>query len=74
MPKVTVTLNISKEKILKFYQGSVHNIVAHADDGRVIRFPINTVRQFVKDDGIKGRFEIEFNQQGKFMGIVPIQS
>jgi hypothetical protein len=69
MPKVIITLNISKQDILKFYQGSAQSIVAHAEDGRVIRFPINTVRQFIEADGIRGRFEIEFNQQGRFMGI-----
>ncbi len=69
MPKVIVTLNISEKEILKFYKGNVQNIVAHAEDGRVIRFPINTVRQFVGLNGIRGRFEIEFNPQGKFLGI-----
>jgi len=69
MPSVIVTLNISKQEILKFYKGDVQSIVAHSDDGRVIRFPINMVRQFISIDCLKGRFKIEFNPQGKFLSI-----
>lgn len=51
------------------YQGVASSVHAHARDGRSIRFPANILQQFVTRDGIRGSFQIIFDDNMKFQAI-----
>ncbi|MBY4677996.1 DUF2835 domain-containing protein [Marinobacterium arenosum] len=69
MQTVIVDIHISSEQYLAHYQGRVTDVVARALDGRRVRFPSNLLQPFLLHDGIRGRFQIEFDRNGKFQGI-----
>jgi len=62
-------LGISAEQFLRVYQGSAKNISTRADDGRLIKFPAQNIKQFLTHDGIYGYFEMELTTEHKFVAI-----
>ena len=66
---IIVDLYISADEYLKIYQGSAKFIKATAIDGRSVRFPANIMQKFVLHDGLRGRFEIEFDREHKFKQV-----
>ncbi len=67
--RIVVALNIPADKMQAYYAGAVQNVAATAADGRVIHFPASILRPFVERNGVCGRFEIEFDQDNKFVAI-----
>ena len=72
MPQVSVNLTITKAQMLKYYQGVAGNVTATSCDGSIIRFPANILRPFVDNNGVNGRFIIEFDDCGKLKNIFRI--
>ncbi len=62
-------LTLSPEQFLRFYQGTAKNITVKADDGRVINFPMQNVKQFLTHDGIHGYFEMILTHDCKFVSV-----
>ena len=62
-------LAISADDYLGYYQGNAREVVARAEDNRIIRFPASAIRPFVTRDGIRGRFEITFDANHKLIGV-----
>ena len=69
MNQVVVDINISAEDFMAHYRGSVRDVVALSRDGRRVRFPSSLLQPFLLHDGIRGSFQISFNDQGKFQRI-----
>lgn len=69
MPEVRVSLSISSEKYLAFYEGRADTVFTRAADGRRVKFPARVLRPFLTHDGIYGDFVIQFNEYHKFVGI-----
>lgn len=66
MKEIIVSLHISRDDYLAFYQGQVRTVVATATDGRVVRFPANILKKVVGLEGIHGTFRICFDANNKF--------
>ena len=62
-------LALSPEQFLRFYQGIAKNITTRADDGRVINYPAQNVKQFLAHDGIHGSFEMALTHDHKFISV-----
>ena len=62
-------LDISPEEMQRYYRGEASNAVTIADDQTRLQFPAKVIRQFVTADGVKGRFEIEYDRYSKLIGI-----
>ncbi len=69
MPKLVFLLNISTEKYQSYYQGVASAVNVQAEDGRRIQFPASELRPYVTHSGIQGRFEIEFSEDYKLIGL-----
>lgn len=69
MRHIVVDLNINADKYMAHYQGQVKDVVARALDGRRVRFPTKILQPFVSHQGIVGRFQISFDDQGRFQTI-----
>ena len=63
-------LNISAEKYHKYYQGSARFVLVTAEDGRSLKFPARELQRFVTHAGIRGRFEITFDDQFKLVQLI----
>lgn len=69
MPIMRFSLAISSERYLAWYAGAASAVQVRADDGRTLRFPAAELRPFVTHDGIRGRFEIEFDDNHRLVGL-----
>ena len=67
--RVRFVLNIPQEVLLSYYDGTARSVVVKSLDGRSIQFPANVLRQFVTSDGVRGLFEMEFDENNKFVGL-----
>ena len=60
MPKLTVRIDISSEDYLSWYRGRSKQVLATTLDGLKVQFPANILQSFVGHNGVKGTFQIEF--------------
>jgi len=71
---LVVPLSISSEELLRLYSGKARHVVAVAENGQTVRFPAGILRKLVTHDGVQGRFQIDFDTDGKFMNITELVS
>nr|WP_255482097.1 DUF2835 domain-containing protein [Cellvibrio sp. KY-GH-1] len=64
-----MNLAISAEEFQRLYEGSVKTVFAHSIDGRSIRFPANILRPYVMHSGVRGTFQIDFDDENRFKAI-----
>ena len=69
MQKMRFSINISPEKYQAYYSGSAKFVKVQTEDGLSLKFPAVNLKQFVMHDGIKGRFEIIFDDQHKLVSL-----
>ncbi len=62
-------LNLSREKIMAYYQGVARQVVVTATDGRKIQFPAENLRPFVAVDGVHGLFEMRLSDKHKLIDL-----
>lgn len=62
-------LNISREEALRYYQGTARAVIVTTADGQKLQFPAEHIRSFISQDGIEGRFSIQFDDNNKLLGI-----
>lgn len=62
-------MNIPAEQVLAYYQGVAHQVSIVAHDGRRIEFPVEKLRPFMEHGGIRGMFELEFDEQHRFVAL-----
>lgn len=70
LKSIIVNLVISAEELQRLYEGSAKTVFAHSIDGRSIRFPANILRPFVMHTGVRGTFQIDFDEENHFKSIV----
>jgi len=66
---IVVSLFISVEEFQRLYQGSAKTVHAQSVDGRSIRFPASILRPFVLHNGVRGTFQINFDEHNRFHSI-----
>ncbi|MDD5215749.1 MAG: DUF2835 domain-containing protein [Methylococcales bacterium] len=66
---VRFNLSLSTEDFLRVYQGITKHIITRTDDGQVLKFPAQNIKQFLTHNGIYGYFEMAFSPDHKFIGI-----
>lgn len=69
MKSIIVNIAISAEEFQRLYEGNVKTVFARSIDGRSIRFPAGILRPFVLHTGVRGTFEIEFDEENRFKAI-----
>ena len=69
MKRIQVSLSISRDEYMKWYQGAASAVHATDTSGKKVRFPANILRPFITHTGIKGTFVIYFDDNNKFKDI-----
>ena len=62
-------LAISSDAFLAVYKGHAKSISTIALDGRRVEFPAEKIRQFLSHEGIFGVFEMEVDEESRFISI-----
>jgi len=65
-------LNISREEALRYYQGSARAVIVTATTGQKLQFPAEHIRSFIGQNGIEGKFRIQFDNNNKLVGLTRI--
>ena len=69
MATLRLQLAIPREDWLAYYRGSARDVVARAEDGRRVRFPARILHRHAGHDGVHGRFELEYADDGRFIAL-----
>jgi len=67
--KIRFHIHIESDEYLRYYQGLADKVRLVADNGQVVMFPANRLKPFLTHDGITGHFEMQFDQNNKFISI-----
>lgn len=62
-------MNIPAKQVLAYYQGIAQQVSIVAYDGRRIEFPAEKLRPFMDHWGVRGVFELEFDDQHRFVAL-----
>lgn len=62
-------LNIATDDYLRYYQAASKFVQTRTEEGLLIKFPAEHLRPHVTHDGIKGLFELESSEQGRFIAL-----
>jgi len=65
MQTLRFSLDISPQQYEAWYRGSARRVHVRAEDGRSIQFPAEALQPYLLHNGIRGRFEICFDQNHK---------
>lgn len=65
MPQAAFSISLSPEKVVLFYKGTKNRVQVTADDGTTLSIPWALFQPYVSKNGIRGRFTIVFDAQGK---------
>ena len=63
-------LKLRPEELLEYYQGHKRFVRVQTHEGYSIQFRAEHLRAWVTPVGIHGEFQIRFNDQNKFAGLV----
>lgn len=69
MDAVIVQLSISAHEFERLYAGAANTVMARTVDGRSVSFPAHVLRGQVAQDGVRGTFRIEFDDENRFSSI-----
>jgi hypothetical protein len=58
-------LTISAHEYLHYYRGSINKVIATCTDGKTVQFPAGLLTPFVTTAGIRGRFVLTCDDDGK---------
>lgn len=72
MQTIRFYLDISPDDYIAYYKGTAKNVLTKSIDGRSIKFPANILQRFLTHNGIKGLFELRYDDNGKYSDIVCI--
>ena len=67
--RVRFHLALSSEAFLHYYRGTAGAVNVQAEDGRRIQLPASSLRPFVTHEGIRGWFEIAFDERNKLIEL-----
>lgn len=69
MVKITFSLSISADQILRYYSGTANAVVVTADNGQTLQIPASNLRPFVTQHGIAGCFELTLDERNKLIDL-----
>jgi hypothetical protein len=58
-------LTKSAHEYLRYYRGSINKVIATCADGKTVQFPAGLLTPFVTTTGIRGRFVLTCDDDGK---------
>lgn len=69
MPKLTLNIALSAERLLALYRGDANRVQLISREGKRVVFPAMHLRAFMTREGVYGVFELEFSPEGKFVQL-----
>ncbi|UEX77525.1 DUF2835 family protein [Spiribacter halobius] len=67
--RVEFSVAIGPEDWLDYYRHPAASVLVTADDGRRIRFPARLLHRHATREGVRGRFRLLYDGQGRQRGL-----
>lgn len=55
--------------MLAYYRGDARAVRARATNGQSVQFPASVLQKHITEDGVHGRFRMEFDSNNKFVRL-----
>lgn len=72
MNEILFILNFSVSEYMAYYEGVAKSVYVTCLDGRSLKFPAHVLRSHITQEGIRGVFVLEYDNN-KFKGIKKVQ-
>lgn len=72
MQRFEFRLDLSPERFLPYYRGTVRRVLVRCTDGRVAEIPASLLRRFVTAEGVRGRFVLTCNDDMRGAKLVRV--
>lgn len=69
MPSAEFSLHLSASEVERYYQGKAQSVIVTATNGLNLQFPANLILPYVARDGVRGRFILSYDQNGKALSL-----
>ncbi|HEB96609.1 MAG TPA: DUF2835 family protein [Sedimenticola thiotaurini] len=69
MQRIRFRIDLPPERFVRYYQGVAQAVVVQAEDGRNIQLPAVNLRPFVTGEGVRGRFQLTLDDDGRLLQI-----
>jgi len=69
LQRYLVDVRLTRDQVLRIYQGSANAMVGQARNGQRIRFPLHTLRQFVDIEGVNVTFQLAVDRERSLVSI-----
>lgn len=69
MKKLHLDIALSADEFLRVYQGTANRVLLRSREGKTVSLPAGRLQPFLTHEGIYGRFELNFDAQGKFISL-----
>ena len=74
MTRIRFCLNLSAQSYRQYYQGQANMVQVQSLDGQNLRFPAAILRPYLSHAGVSGLFELEFDDNQKFVSLQRLES
>ena len=72
MHKAVFSVRLNSEQVLEFYKGSKTSVKVKTETGQTMSIPYDIMVKFVTREGIYGRFQITYRDDGKMVDIIRV--
>ncbi|OED43475.1 hypothetical protein ACH42_10145 [Endozoicomonas sp. (ex Bugula neritina AB1)] len=69
MPTAVFSISLNSDQVLQFYKGLKQRVQVRTESGQSMSIPYDNLLKFVTREGIYGRFEITYSNDGKLGGL-----
>ncbi len=69
MAVLTLRLSLSRDEVLRYYQGSARAVQAWSTDGRSVQFPAAVLRRHVTPQGVHGTFRLHVDANNRLVAF-----
>lgn len=66
------SLFLTYDQFLSFYQGQAQQVIVRDEQGKTIAMPASHFRPYVDTLGVRGRFRLQLEKNGKFVSLEKI--
>lgn len=70
MHKAVFSVRLNSEQVLDFYKGQKTSVKVRTESGQTMSIPYDIMVKFVTREGIYGRFEISYRDDGTMVDLI----
>ena len=70
MHKAVFSVKLNSDQVLDYYKGKKNSVRVRTESGQTMSIPYDIMLKFVTREGIYGRFEISYSDDGRLLDLV----